>query len=283
MFVPHGRRFPERPIDDSDLYRRSERDDPSSDVYRGMGRDDSSFSSNAYGYPDVAYDEPSSSPRSDVYRHTTSRIPCQATPQFVKSTEEALNWSGSHSWNNSWPGQKMSWPPEQSLIPGSPLQHSVYTSGIDHQGRNLSSNGSKSTTGDNTLPGIEFVVGTTVKKRPRSEIQYTRGPWTQREDEDLIALLTDYMNRHESTSSVPWTKIGLLLKRPRTGLQTCARYTEALDRSVKRGRWCKEEDESLMHGYRQYGTRWSVICETIPGRTQRQCASRWTILERQFG
>ncbi|KAG1243314.1 hypothetical protein G6F68_015867 [Rhizopus microsporus] len=61
----------------------------------------------------------------------------------------------------------------------------------------------------------------------------------------------------------------------RTGIQCQARWTEALDPYVRKGKWAAEEDALLRMGVESFGTCWIRIAETIPGRTQRQCRTRW--------
>lgn len=108
---------------------------------------------------------------------------------------------------------------------------------------------------------------------------YTRGPWTPEEDADLLAVVADCKALSRIPGlPLPWTKIGSMLKQPRSGLQVCARYTEALDETVKRGRWTKEEDSKLLEEYLRLAGRWSLISQEIEGRTQRQCASRYGVL-----
>ena len=65
--------------------------------------------------------------------------------------------------------------------------------------------------------------------------------------------------------SIPW----------RTGVQAQARWSEALDPRVKRGPWTQDEDEMLMTGVRENSKCWILIADGIPGRTQRQCRTRW--------
>lgn len=109
---------------------------------------------------------------------------------------------------------------------------------------------------------------------------YTRGPWMPEEDADLLATIEECRATICTDGlPLPWTKIGSMLKLPRSGLQVCARYTEALDPSIIRGRWTKEEDAQLLTGVSRWAGRWSLICQEIPGRTQRQCASRYSVLK----
>jgi hypothetical protein len=46
----------------------------------------------------------------------------------------------------------------------------------------------------------------------------------------------------------------------------------------RRGKWNDDEDELLTNGVKIYGKTWVKIAEMIPGRTQRQCRTRFLIL-----
>ena len=104
----------------------------------------------------------------------------------------------------------------------------------------------------------------------------TRSAWTAADDADLLFNYEKYTRNH--CGQVPWTKIGSEMKQPRTGQQACVRYTEALDTKVVHGRWTRSEDAILLEKWQQLGSRWSTISNLIPGRTQRQCASRFMVL-----
>lgn len=112
------------------------------------------------------------------------------------------------------------------------------------------------------------------------QIRFTLGLWTAEEDQDLLEVMAKYKVSKESSKDghIPWARIGMSLKKPRTGLQVCARFTEALDPTVKRGRWSREEDQSLYDAYQLYGPRWTLVRDKVHGRTQRQCRSRWNVL-----
>ncbi|KAI9324430.1 hypothetical protein DFJ73DRAFT_872625 [Zopfochytrium polystomum] len=61
----------------------------------------------------------------------------------------------------------------------------------------------------------------------------------------------------------------------RTAVQCVARYQEALDPTIRKGKWSAEEDELLKVGIATHGKSWVMIAEMVPGRTQRQCRTRW--------
>jgi hypothetical protein len=66
---------------------------------------------------------------------------------------------------------------------------------------------------------------------------------------------------------IPWNKIAERIPN-RTGIQCQARWTEALDPYVRKGKWGLEEDALLRMGVNDFGRCWIRIAETIPGRTQ---------------
>lgn len=73
---------------------------------------------------------------------------------------------------------------------------------------------------------------------------------------------------------IPWNRIAERIPN-RTGIQCQARWTEALDPTVRKGKWSEEEDALLRAGVEKFGRCWIRIAETVPGRTQRQCRTRW--------
>lgn len=78
--------------------------------------------------------------------------------------------------------------------------------------------------------------------------------------------------------NLPWSKIAQCIPN-RTGIQCQARWTEALDPAVRKGRWKKEEDEMLKLGVEKFGCCWIRVAGSIPGRTQRQCRTRWNQIQ----
>ncbi|KAF9385233.1 hypothetical protein CPC16_008062 [Podila verticillata] len=75
----------------------------------------------------------------------------------------------------------------------------------------------------------------------------------------------------------PW---GLIVKSidGRSGIQAQARWSEALDPQVRRGKWSLREDRLLFEGVEKHARCWIRIADGIPGRTQRQCRTRWVQL-----
>ncbi|KAI7900561.1 Homeodomain-like protein [Cokeromyces recurvatus] len=108
-----------------------------------------------------------------------------------------------------------------------------------------------------------------------------KGRWTENEDAVLRYSVLEYANRTDAegrTQPIPWNKIAERISN-RTGIQCQARWTEALDPYVRKGKWGADEDSLLVLGVKEFGRCWIRIAETIPGRTQRQCRTRWMQLK----
>ncbi|KAL0095555.1 Homeodomain-like protein [Phycomyces blakesleeanus] len=104
-----------------------------------------------------------------------------------------------------------------------------------------------------------------------------KGRWTDYEDSILRYSVQEFANfvDHEGRSMpMPWNKIAERIPN-RTGIQCQARWTEALDPTVRKGKWTADEDVLLRLGVVELGRSWIRIAETIEGRTQRQCRTRW--------
>ncbi|KAH8553489.1 Homeodomain-like protein [Umbelopsis sp. PMI_123] len=108
-----------------------------------------------------------------------------------------------------------------------------------------------------------------------------KGRWTQHEDAVLRYAVQEYSNipdGEDGAQPIPWNKIAQRIPN-RTGIQCQARWTEALDPTVRKGKWSEPEDALLRAGVQTYGKCWIRIAESIPGRTQRQCRTRWVQLK----
>ncbi|KAF8943227.1 hypothetical protein BGZ47_005669 [Haplosporangium gracile] len=84
------------------------------------------------------------------------------------------------------------------------------------------------------------------------------------------------ISRH--LQNCPWSQIAALTVPGRTGVQAQARWSEALDPQVKKGPWSEEEDALLLEGVERSNKCWIWIADSIEGRTQRQCRTRWVQL-----
>eukprot|EP00842_Homolaphlyctis_polyrhiza_P004370 jgi/Hompol1/4934/HPOL_004046-RA len=130
------------------------------------------------------------------------------------------------------------------------------------------------------LPGRSMVQ---CRKRWSSLVKPRRGKWMAEEDDMLLSAYGTLMRSIDASdtvvNSIFWNKVAEAIP-GRSGQQCMARYTEALDPSVKKGKWAPEEDVLLRKGFSQYGKVWVRVAEMIPGRTQRQCRTRWMLIRR---
>jgi hypothetical protein len=106
-----------------------------------------------------------------------------------------------------------------------------------------------------------------------------KGRWSKSEDQALTEAV-QYFQKVESNTSLPWNRIAENIPH-RTGIQCQARWTEALDPAVRKGRWHPEEDKLLSAAIAKYGCCWIRVASMIPTRTQRQCRTRWNQIHSQ--
>lgn len=94
-----------------------------------------------------------------------------------------------------------------------------------------------------------------------------------------VRTCQDYENEvSRMMQKCPWNLIVLQSIPGRTGIQAQARWSEALDPQVRRGKWTEREDRMLFEGAETHTRCWIRIADGIPGRTQRQCRTRWVQL-----
>lgn len=89
-----------------------------------------------------------------------------------------------------------------------------------------------------------------------------------------------YFQKITKDAALPWNRISENIPY-RTGIQCQARWTEALDPAVRKGRWHPEEDTLLGAAIERYGCCWIRVASMIPTRTQRQCRTRWNQIHSQ--
>lgn len=94
-----------------------------------------------------------------------------------------------------------------------------------------------------------------------------KGPWTQEEDQKLIAWVAQ-----EGPNK--WTQASAYIK-GRSGKQCRERWFNNLNPDVKKGGWTEEEDEKIFEYYQTYGSSWSRIAKLMPGRTENAIKNRF--------
>jgi myb proto-oncogene protein len=99
------------------------------------------------------------------------------------------------------------------------------------------------------------------------------GEWSEDEDSKL-------MDAVQTQGGNYWGAIAALVP-GRTKRQCKNRWSDVLDPFIDRangrkGRWTSDEDSKLKDAVQTHGGKeWAAISALVPGRTKRQCNSRW--------
>lgn len=101
----------------------------------------------------------------------------------------------------------------------------------------------------------------------QSNKQSTRRRFTHEEDNLLKELAKDKKNK-------TWEEIAQYLP-GRTACQCRDRYNQYLYTNVVSKPWTKEEDETIMQKYKEFGPHWVKIALYLPGRSGTNIKNRW--------
>ncbi|KAG2149685.1 hypothetical protein BD769DRAFT_1343701 [Suillus cothurnatus] len=98
-----------------------------------------------------------------------------------------------------------------------------------------------------------------------------KSAWTPEEDHLLLELY--------KVHSTKWAVIARHIP-GRTDDACSKRYREALDPSLRRDEWSKEEDDKLLDAYSRFVGRWGQVGQELQ-RSGLACRNRWRLLERK--
>jgi hypothetical protein len=90
--------------------------------------------------------------------------------------------------------------------------------------------------------------------------------WTPEEDTKLT--------RAVKTLGKDWVAVAAVVPN-RTNIQCRSRWADTLDPSFNKGTWTSEEDAMLIEAVTEHGKDWVAVAAMVPGRTTKQCRSRW--------
>ena len=116
------------------------------------------------------------------------------------------------------------------------------------------------------LYAILFKNQSTAKTSQPNEFT-ARGSWTQQEDEQLMAAVSQLGPKK-------WIDIAKFVP-TRTSKQCRERWHHRLDPTIKHEPFQPWEDQLIIEKQQEIGNRWSVIAHQLPGRSPSAIKNRW--------
>mmetsp|Transcript_7120 Transcript_7120/g.12643 ORF Transcript_7120/g.12643 Transcript_7120/m.12643 type:complete len:712 (+) Transcript_7120:663-2798(+) len=111
------------------------------------------------------------------------------------------------------------------------------------------------------------------------EKEQRKGAWSPEEDELLVSVLNKLKFNVKGGCSSSWSQVARHVK-GRTAKQCRERWCYNLDPNIKKSKWTRDEDRTLMTMHNDLGNRWAQIAQALPGRTENSVKTRYKSLLR---
>jgi hypothetical protein len=94
-----------------------------------------------------------------------------------------------------------------------------------------------------------------------------RSSWTEQEDQKLLELGNKYKGKHWKSISDAVSSVSPQGSKGKSAKQCRERWHIHLNPSINAGKWTMEDETSLFALHQEIGSKWSIIAQKLPGRT----------------